>query len=455
MVTNTGALQGRYRIDRNIATGGMGSVFAATDVRLQREVALKLLKDDLRPDRAFVERFHREALAAAALSHPNIATIYDYGEDGNQHFIVMELIHGHDLAMVMRKEAPLAWERAATIAAQIAEALAYAHGAGVVHRDIKPANVMIDDQDDVKVTDFGIARATGDASLTAAGSILGTAHYMSPEQARGESVGPASDIYSLGVVLYEMLTGSAPFIADSPISVALRHVSDEIPRPSELNPSVPADLDGIVAQATAKAPVDRFATAAAMSAALGRALPAGDATTLPASATPPEPKTALDTEPAGPAGATILGRPIPTEREGMRRVALWVLGTISVLVLMLLVLRAVASDRTAALDHAARTTTSQNRPTGTGRVTIARVRTLPYAEAETKLREEGLVPQKIAVTGDAPHDTVLYTKPGGGQLAKKGTSVRVYVSLGPPAAGRHGPEHAQEHGKKKGKDKKD
>ncbi|MDP9225529.1 MAG: protein kinase [Actinomycetota bacterium] len=447
MVTNTGALQGRYRIDRDIATGGMGSVFAATDVRLRREVALKLMKDDLRPDRSFVERFHREALAAAALSHPNIATIYDYGEDGSRHFIVMELIHGRDLAMVMRQEAPLAWERAATIAAQIADALAYAHEAGVVHRDIKPANVMINDQGQVKVTDFGIARATGDASLTAAGSILGTAHYMSPEQARGESVGPGSDIYSLGVVLYEMLTGAVPFISDSPISVALRHLSDDIPAPSELNPLLPADLDRIVEQATAKAPENRFATAADMSAALGRALRSDGVTTLLASANPPTPNTALDTEPAR---AMILGRPVPWEIAGVRRVAWWVLGAIAVIAL-LLVLRVAPFDRTAATGHSRRTTTPQNRSAGTGRVTIADVRTLPYAEAETKLRAEGLVPHKIVVTGDAPHDAVLYTKPAGGQLVKKGAPVLVYVSSGPPAGGKHG----QEHGKKKGKDKKD
>ncbi|MGH2787205.1 MAG: Stk1 family PASTA domain-containing Ser/Thr kinase [Actinomycetota bacterium] len=264
-------LQGRYRLEERLAAGGMGTVYAATDERLNRTVAVKVLRDQLADDPRFVERFRREARAVAALSHPNIAGIFDYGEDGGKHFIVMEYIDGHDLARVLRDEAPMAPERAARIGAQICAALGHAHDMEIVHRDVKPANVIVDDADRVKVTDFGIARAVGDSTLTATGSVLGTAQYLSPEQASGTGAGPLSDIYSAGIVLYEMLTGSVPFTGDSAVAVAMRHVSDEVPPPSSINNDVTPDLDQVVARATAKEPGDRFSSAIEMADALREA----------------------------------------------------------------------------------------------------------------------------------------------------------------------------------------
>ncbi|MGH8881279.1 MAG: protein kinase domain-containing protein, partial [Stackebrandtia sp.] len=245
-------------------------MWRAEDSRLGRIVAVKQLRDSLAGDPAFVERFRREARAVAALSHPNIAGVFDYGEDEGKHFIVMEHVPGRDLSQVIREDGPLDSDRATSITAQVCDALGHAHAAGVIHRDVKPANIIVTDDGRVKVTDFGIARAVGDTTLTAAGSVLGTAHYVSPEQAGGERVSGASDIYSLGIVLYEMLTGSVPFTGDSPIAVAMRHLSDDVPPPSELQSEVPAHLDDAVARATAKEPTDRFPTAEEMAAALRR-----------------------------------------------------------------------------------------------------------------------------------------------------------------------------------------
>jgi hypothetical protein len=261
-------LSGRYLLEERLAGGGMGSVYAARDERLGRRVAVKVLKEDLAAEPDFVERFRREARAVAALVHPNIANVFDYGEDGDRHYIVMELVEGRDLARLLRDEGRPPIGRAIPITSQLCDALGHAHSAGVVHRDVKPANVIVDPSDRVRVTDFGIARAQGDATLTGAGSVLGTAQYISPEQASGGEIGPASDVYSTGIVLYEVLTGTAPFTAESPISLALRHVNENVPAPSAADPRVPRELDGVVGRATAKAPGDRYANGNDMAAAL-------------------------------------------------------------------------------------------------------------------------------------------------------------------------------------------
>jgi eukaryotic-like serine/threonine-protein kinase len=287
MVEGT-SLQSRYRLDHRIAIGGMGAVYEGVDERLDRRVAVKVLKVELAQDPRFVERFRREARAVASLSHRNIATVYDYGEDGDAYFIVMEYAPGEDLARLLRSSAPLPPDRAVQIATQMCAALAHAHSAGIVHRDIKPANVMVGPGDRVKVTDFGIARAAGDATLTATGSILGTAQYLSPEQAGGGLVGPPCDIYATGIVLFEMLTGTVPFTGDSAVAVAMRHISEPVPAPSRRNPDVPPELDRIVAMATAKDPRDRFPDGAAMARALeGPARPIGDASPIVAGADAP------------------------------------------------------------------------------------------------------------------------------------------------------------------------
>jgi beta-lactam-binding protein with PASTA domain/tRNA A-37 threonylcarbamoyl transferase component Bud32 len=253
---------GRYELQRHIARGGMADVYLARDVMLDRPVALKVLFPELSRDRSFVDRFRREAQAAANLSHPNIVSVFDYGEEEGYSFIVMEFIDGRPLSQVIRADGPLDPERAAEIGAAAADALFCAHRSGVVHRDVKPGNVLIDSMGHVKVADFGIARATDtDQDLTQTGSVMGTATYISPEQATGDRVDPRSDVYSLGVVLYEMVVGRPPFQADSTMAIALKHVNELPPPPSALKPDVPPEIEAIIVHSLAKDPDERYATA--------------------------------------------------------------------------------------------------------------------------------------------------------------------------------------------------
>src|SRR6266576_828096 len=251
----------RYRIEREIARGGMAEVYLARDESLNRQVALKALFPEFAREPSFVERFRREAQAAANLNHPNIVGIYDWGQEDGTYFIVMEYVEGRALRDLIRSEAPLDPNQAAEITAEIASALAFAHRNGVVHRDVKPGNVLLTRSGNVKVTDFGIARAGASDGLTQTGSVMGTATYFSPEQAQGLAVDGRSDVYSLGVVLYEMVTGLAPFTGDSPVAVAYKHVQEEPVPPSARNPAIPIAFEQIVLGALAKDPTHRYQSA--------------------------------------------------------------------------------------------------------------------------------------------------------------------------------------------------
>jgi serine/threonine-protein kinase len=260
-------VDGRYRIIARLGAGGMADVYCAEDTQLGRRVALKLLYSRFAEDAEFVERFRREASSAAALQHQHVVSVYDRGEWDGTSYIAMEFVDGRTLKQIIQAEAPLDPLRSIDLAVQILRAARFAHRRGVIHRDLKPHNVIVDAEGRAKVTDFGIARA-GASDMTETGSIMGTAQYLSPEQAQGQPVSPRSDLYSIGVMLYELLTGNVPFDAESPVTIALKHVSEDPLPPSQLNPEVPPALDAVVLRALEKEPAARFADADEFAAAL-------------------------------------------------------------------------------------------------------------------------------------------------------------------------------------------
>ncbi|HEX2728234.1 MAG TPA: Stk1 family PASTA domain-containing Ser/Thr kinase [Rubrobacteraceae bacterium] len=278
-------LDKRYTLLNRLGSGGMAEVYLAHDEVLDRDVALKALREQYAEDESFVERFRREARNAASLSHPNIVQVYDQGRAENgTYYMAMEYVPGGTLKDRIVEHGALAPSEAAGLAAQVAEALAVAHDRGIVHRDIKPQNVLMTPSGETKVADFGIARAASATVMTQTNLVLGTAGYMAPEQAAGEKVSPATDLYSLGVVLYEMLTGALPYEADTPIAIAMKHVNEPPRHPREANPEVPAELNAIVVRLLAKAPNERYSSAEELARDL-RSVAAGTGAGISAAAT--------------------------------------------------------------------------------------------------------------------------------------------------------------------------
>ncbi|MGH2752465.1 MAG: protein kinase domain-containing protein [Actinomycetota bacterium] len=448
---NQTKLAERYVLVETIAAGGMGAVHKATDERLGRTVAVKMLRDELAGDPRFVERFRREARAVAALSHPNIAGVFDYGEEENHYFIVMEFVDGKDLSQLMRTDSPFGQERAALIAAGTLDALQHAHSAGVIHRDIKPANIIVTTDDrpsigpreKVKVTDFGIARAVGDATLTAAGSVLGTAHYLSPEQASGGTIGPSTDQYSTGIVLYEMLVGTVPFTGDSPVAIAMRHMSDQLPPPSSVNPDVSPQLDAIVQRATAKDPAERFPDAHAMAEALRREFDPAAAHGLAGAAVGAESTTLL----AGPGSTAVLReadeatashgaltRDWDAQRVG--RVVLMSFAALIVIAILLLAWRLTTGDEEPRGAQRGRGEGAAEQPAEEPPAVEVPDDLVgqPFEEAESRLVDElGLVVERSdEPSNDFPTPGVVSeVSPAPGSTVTRGDTVTLTVSTGP------------------------
>jgi tRNA A-37 threonylcarbamoyl transferase component Bud32 len=422
-------LGGRYRLLERIATGGMGSVWSADDTVLHRRVAVKLLSESLGTDPQFVERFRREARAAAGLSHPNISGVFDYGEEGDTPFLVMELIDGETLADRIGREGRLPPEEAARIAADVADALQAAHEAGVIHRDVKPGNVMLDGRGHVRVMDFGIAAASWAAPITATGTTLGTASYLSPEQASGERATPSSDIYSLGCVLFEMLTGRPPFAGDSPVAVATAHVREAPASVRELAPDTPAALAAACDRALSKDPRGRPLSAAAFASELR--------------SEPPAPAPA---EVGVPAGTTqVIGTPAPTAvlptteptAKGPDRRWLWILlPALAALVgLGILVAALMGGSGNEPSNPPSKAPTTTVPPAQGDTVTVPDVVGLPVDDAVARLRSAGIRTSNIdvALANDGDPGIVVDVQPGEGQTVSKEKTVTLFV--GPPRGG--------------------
>jgi len=415
---------GRYELTHLIARGGMAQVYRAMDRQLERPVALKVLFPELSVDRTFVERFRREAQAAANLSHPNIVPVFDWGEDDGSYFIVMEYVEGRPLSAVLRDPQPMPPRQIATIGAGVAAALAFAHRHGVVHRDVKPGNVLITPDGDVKVTDFGIARAMNtEESLTQTGAVMGTAAYFSPEQAEGKGVDSRSDIYSLGVVLYEMAVGRPPFTGDSPVAVASKHVRDMPVLPREANPTVPPALEAVIMKAMAKNPDDRYGSAEELRADLlrfadGRPVEAADpgltsVMTAAVAATQAIPMTTGRTM-AIPAGAAT--SPSREDQERKKRTR----NLIIVLVVLLVALAIIAFFLLRSVGVFG------------GNVTVPNVVGLTASQATQTLHNDNLTVGTSTVRASSTtKGEVLSTDPKSGASVSKNSAVNLVVSGGP------------------------
>ncbi len=424
---------GRYQVVRKLGAGGMANVYLAEDQELGRRVAIKILNDRHANDEQFVERFRREAKNAAALSHPNIVSIYDRGEAEGTYYIAMEFLEGRSLKELIVQRGPAPIAVSVEYARQILGALRFAHRHGIVHRDIKPHNVLVDSEGRVKVTDFGIARA-GTSEMTEAGSIVGTAQYLSPEQARGTDVDQRSDLYSLGIVLYELLTGTLPFTGDTPVEIAMKHLSTVPEAPSARRPEIPRDLDLIVTRALAKDPADRYQSAEEMEADLERF--ARGAAVSPETE---ESATQIMRAPTGPLAATAATMISPPRRtthlppppppvyyyleEPMRRRPVW--PWVAALIFV------VAAGIGGWLLYSQ----ISDKLNSTKPVAVEFYVNMPEREARDKIKADGFAPVVNHHSSRTTDAGLVYRQaPSAGERKPKGSDVRIWVSTGLPKA---------------------
>ena len=419
-VAGNTVVDGRYRILERIGSGGMADVYCAEDTHLGRRVAIKVLHRRFAQDQEFVERFRREAKSAAGLNHPNVVGVFDRGEHEGTYYIAMEFLEGRSLKDIVTSEAPLAQERVIDLGVQILNAAGFAHRHGVIHRDFKPHNVIVDGNGHAKVTDFGIARA-GASEMTETGSIMGTAQYLSPEQAQGHAVTASSDLYSIGVMLYEMLAGRLPFDGDSAVAIALKHLSEPPAPISQWRPDVHPALEAVVMAALAKDPAQRWQSAEDLASALEAArtqIESGDnggqdTASFGAIALPAEDPTAA-TRVAGTTAAPVVA-PVtePEEERRERRWWWWAIGALA-LALLAVLLYLVLSGTLAA--------DKRDVPRVTGKQLV---------EARAIMERAGFEVETERVQSSQPFDQVVDQDPNAGEEAEEGATVTLEASGGP------------------------
>lgn len=424
---------GRYLILGNIGSGGMANVFLARDLILDREVAIKVLRYDFLNDQSAIRRFQREMLASTELVHPNIVTVYDAGQEGETQFLVMEYVKGMDLKRYIQTQYPIPYGRIVDIMQQILSAVALAHQHRIIHRDLKPQNILIDESGTVKITDFGIAVALSETSITQTNSMLGSVHYLSPEQARGSMATNQSDIYAIGIILYEMLTGKVPFDGESAVTIALKHFQEEIPSVRLYDRHVPQSLENVVLKATAKDPIDRYQSAEEMSADLATALdpsrlnepawhPANhvEETKVLPNLTEQMPSVAPAVEVTTPPEKDIEEKPKPEKKKNKdqkpKSKKKWLfLGIVAVLVV------GIAAIAFSVLGG------------GKNEISVPDVSNLSESAARSKLQEAGLkvAGQTEEITSDKiPEGKVVKTNPEAKAIVQKGREVVLYISTG-------------------------
>lgn len=407
----------RYLIIGNIGSGGMANVFLARDLILDREVAVKVLRYDFQNDQAAIRRFQREALAATELVHPNIVSVYDVGEEDGQQYLVMEYVKGMDLKRYIQTQYPIAYDKVVDIMDQILSAMSLAHHHRIIHRDLKPQNILINEEGVVKITDFGIAIALSETSITQTNSMLGSVHYLSPEQARGSMATNQSDIYAMGIILYEMITGRVPFDGESAVTIALKHFQDELPDIHIYSQQVPQALENVVLKATAKDPINRYKTTEEMQADLYTSLDANRAQEAKWSPVPILDETRAiepieEVVPETPSVPEDVVEEQPTKKKPKRR--WWILP----LIVLLIVLTAGGYWVYAS---------------GRQEVTIPDVSNLSQTAAVEKLTNAGLNVRnttKEVSSDEVKKGNVVRTDPQIGTEVKKNSRVTLYISTG-------------------------
>jgi len=420
VITKGQKINDRYEVIKSIGEGGMANVYLAHDLILDRDVAVKVLRGDLAGDEKFVRRFQREALSASSLSHPNIVEMYDVGEDNGTYYIVMEYIDGKTLKQLIKKRGALTLSECIDIMVQLTDGIDQAHESYIIHRDLKPQNIMIQDSGEIKITDFGIAMALNNTQLTQTNSVMGSVHYLPPEQASGKGATVKSDIYSMGILFYELLTGNLPFRGDNAVEIAFKHIKNDIPSVRESNPSIPQSIENIVLKATAKNPKNRYNSAKEMHDDLLSALNEDRINEARIGFKYPEHDGEITKEEILPTGEDEKKTPELIEEEeetSKSSIVLWILSGIFIIIILALVGVFLIYPSMAKVPD----------------VVIPNVTKMTVIEAEQALKKLGFeVATKIEYVGDDEIEKglVVKTSPSIGRTVKKGTEIILYESTG-------------------------